>query len=559
MDRNELNEKIVDCLCEEFQSVWLIDVNDKIMIPFKFDEEDSVSEAQDKVDELKLYDKACKWYAESVVLESDRNRFIEHTQLDYVIEKLSEDNRYSVEYSRLNEGVINYNQVLFSKIINESGKIEYVVLGFRDIDIRKKCEYDDLTGLYNRQVFFQKAEQLIMDYPDDKFDLILSDVVDFKEINESYGVTVGDNILRWLGNYLSTLKGDKIVVGRYGGDQMVILGEHTYMEKLIDFERAEDFQIQKINNGLPNFVIKFGMYENVPSDKSILSSCDKAHIALNSIKHQYDKHMITYNDSFRREIDNNRRIESSMHAALEQDQFKVYYQPKHDAITGRLVGAEALVRWIHPEYGFMSPGDFIPLFEKNGFVVETDYYVWKRSCENIRRWKDMGIKTVPVSVNASKLTFQQDDMLDRLQTFVRNSEIDSDELHIEITETLMTEDVDALVGKLTEIRKKGYCIELDDFGAGYSSMNILSILPMDVVKLDMSFMKQFGDEKRTKVLAACIRLAKDLGFKTVSEGVEFKEQCDMLCLLGVDAIQGYYYSKPLPEYEFEQYMRNCMG
>lgn len=554
MNIENLNEKIVDCFCKEFQSVWIIDANDLSMCIFKADENASIPDSIETVINFNSYAKARLWYIDNCIVESDRKRLTEQTALENICANIMFGEPYYIEYSRISGNTINYNQLFYAMLDGDKGKVNHFALGFRDIDVRKKAERDDLTGLYTRQVFFQKAEALLKKNKNVQYDLMISDIVDFKEINETYGANVGDDVLRWVGSYLAPSISEEVLVGRYGGDQFVVLARHEFMQLINSDSSSASFIKAEKNNNLPDTVVKFGIYENVEHDKSILSICDKAHIALNSIKHSYSKMYAQYDDKLKRELEVNRKIEGSMHQAIEDEQFKVYYQPKHDALTGKLVGAEALVRWIHPEYGFMSPGDFIPLFEKNGFVVETDYYVWKRTCKNLRRWQSKGIKTVPISVNASKLTFAQPELLRDLQKVVDENNVSPEYLHLEITETMMTDDIDSLVKKMTAVRAIGYQIELDDFGSGYSSLNILSALPLDVVKLDMSFMREFGDPKRAKVLAACIKLAKDLGYKTVSEGVELKEQCELLSILGVDAIQGYYYSKPLPEDEFEEYM-----
>lgn len=555
MTEENMSKKIADSMCAEFQSVWILNTKNRTMQLVSENRAAAAHMSVKQALEANSYEVIRKWYIENCVDPVEVGRVDEQTELECVLSRLSGDEPYYVEYTRRDRGKLNYNQIMYARLDLNDEENEYLLLGFRDIDVRKKAERDDLTGVYTRQVFFQKAEQLLIDYPDVQFDLMISDIVDFKEINETYGPAVGDEILRVSGRFLLQKIRNDVLVGRYGGDQFVIMASHDYMVAINEPVGAKEFKEYNELDGLPRFVTKFGVYEGVKHNKPIISTCDKAHSALNSIKHTYGKIIAYYDDKIRHEIEVNRKIEGSMHQALEEEQFKIYYQPKHDALNGKMVGAEALIRWIHPEYGFMSPGEFIPLFEKNGFIVESDSYVWQHTCKNLRKWIDKGLKPVPISVNASKLTFAQDDLISNMHRAVLENNVDTSLLHMEITETMMTDDVDALVKKLTAIREAGYQIELDDFGAGYSSINILSTLPLDVIKLDMSFMKQFGDAKRAKVLAACIKLAKELGYKTVSEGVELKEQCDVLCILGVDAIQGYYYSKPLPEDEFEEYLK----
>ena len=554
MNPDNLLKKINGRMCSEFQSIWLVDAKDLSMSLFYENEEDSFPGSVANVLSQNSYIEARDWYVNTCVVESDKKRVLESSSVEKVLDNTVDGNVYFIEYNRICRDIINYNQICYARIENDNDELEYILLGFRNIDVRKSIEIDELTGMYTRSAFFRRAEELINSDSETQYDLMISDIVDFKEINETYGPNVGDEILQWLGKYFAQFLSTTTLVGRYGGDQFVMLTTHEALEDITAPKSLQSFEESLNENGLPPVVVKFGIYENIAPDKSVLYVCDMAHTALNSIKHHYEKKIAYYDTNLRVALEKHRKIESSMHQALKDEQFKVYYQPKHDTKTGKLVGAEALVRWIHPEYGFMSPADFIPLFERNGFIVKVDNYVWNRTCFNLGRWKHKGIDTVPISVNASKLTFEQPELLMNLQEAVNKYNISSSSLHIEITETMMTDDIDALIRKLNAIRAIGYRIELDDFGSGYSSINVLSALPLDVVKLDMSFMRQFGNEKRTKVLAACIKLAKELGYKTVSEGVELKEQCDMLNILGADAIQGYYFSKPLPEDEFEEYM-----
>lgn len=546
---------IINRLCSEFQSVWIIDIKTLNMNTYKVNKSTANLLSLTAVETLSTYPQIREWYIQNCIASFDQKRVDKQTTVDVVLEKISDGRPYCVEYSRINGDSVNFNQIYFAKYEPDEAKLEHFILGFRDIDMLKIAERDNLTGVYTRLSFFQKAEYLLQSNPDEQYDLMLSDIVDFKSINDTYGVTTGDKILQWSGNFIQGKIPEDALAGRYGGDQFVILATHDFISSVAAAEM--NFNLSHIieESGLPRAIIKFGIYENITHAKSIISACDKAHIALNSIKHQYGKYIAYYDDTLRRSLDIEHKIENGMHEALISNQFKVYYQPKHNAVNGQLIGAEALIRWVHPEYGFMSPADFIPLFEKNGFIVEADFYVWRHTCENLSKWKRAGLNVVPVSVNASKLTFAQKNLLDYLTSITSDNDISSDLLHIEITETLMTDDIDSLVEKLEAIKSQGHQIELDDFGSGYSSINLLSALPLDVVKLDMSFMRQFGDVKRSKVLAACIKLAKELGYKTISEGVEHKEQSDLLSVLGVDAIQGYYYSKPLPEEEFEEYIK----
>lgn len=543
-------ESIVECLLSEYQSVWVVDVASGRMELFK--DNRSVITRENCKDNDSDYSKVIDWYLRHFVADDDIARVKRDTEIEVVLHELSDNPSYCVAYSRVLNETVNYNEIVFSKLEENGDTIRHFLLGFREEDRCKKADIDDLTGVYTRQAFFKRARLVLEENPEEVFDIMISDIVDFKQINEMYGIKTGDLILSYLGHSMVPENQNGTVIGRYGGDQFVALIKHDKMKRLRNNPEA---LIIKPDEELPKYVIKFGIYEHADRKLSIVSMCDQAHIALNSIKHRYGSWLAVYDEKLSKALDIQRRIEASMHQALAEEQFCVYYQPKHETATGKIIGAEALIRWTHPEYGFMSPGDFIPIFEKTGFVTETDKYVWKKTCENIRKWIDKGINVVPVSVNASRLDFVQTDITKTLDEYVKQNKLSPGLIHVEVTESLMEEDMNRLKTSLSDVKKSGYKIELDDFGAGYSSLNVLGSIPIDVVKLDMSFVKQLNDSKRAKVLSACINLAKNLGYETVSEGVETREQHELLRIFGVDGIQGYYYSKPLPEEEFEEYLK----
>ena len=437
-------------------------------------------------------------------------------------------------------------------------RIENIISFRRSSATLSAIEYDNLTGLYTRQAFYHYAQQMMASNPDVSFDLVISDLDDFKSINEIYGEEVGDEILIEIAQFLKHGAEEGVLVGRYGNDQFVgmFIHEDGFNDDFVDsmFEKMEQF------NKHPNITIngKLGIYNDVERDVPISVICDRAMSALRTIKHQFGKTHAWYDKNAVGSADRKYQIEQRMQEAYETDQFKVYYQPKHETKTGKLIGAEALIRWEHPDFGFMSPGEFISIFEKNGFITYADYYVWKRTCLNLRKWIDKGLKVVPVSVNSSRRDFDWNDYLNMIINPVKEAGLDPHLLHIEVTESAFASNMDILREKLDECQKAGFRIELDDFGTGYSSLTILGSLPLDIVKLDMSFMMQYRDAKKARILGATVALAHSLGLKTVAEGVETVEQLELLKSLNCDRIQGYYYSKPLPEDEFEKYIRACM-
>ena len=416
-------------------------------------------------------------------------------------------------------------------------------------------ELDALTGLYTRQAFFRHAEKIISENPDFKFIITISELEGIKLLNEKDGKQAGDSKLKAVANFLRNSGDPCLLAGRFGGDQFVALfRQDDDFEKGISMDDVSDVLVTSPSEGVEEVRMRFAIYENVEHDVPVSVICDRALLALQTIRGKYGKRMAKYEEKLLIEHERKERIEECMREALENNQFRVYYQPKHDANTGELTGAEALIRWEHPEYGFMSPGEFIPIFEDNGFITEVDSFVWKKTCENLHKWIEKGLNVVPVSINASKLDFMRPDFFEKLNKASTEMDVPSGLLHIEVTESLFSDQIEELVDILSKCQENGYKIELDDFGSGYSSLNTLSILPLDVVKMDMSLVKAITDFKSMRVFSACINLARSLGLKTVSEGVETKEQMWAIRELGGDVIQGYYYSKPLSEEDFEKYL-----
>lgn len=291
-------------------------------------------------------------------------------------------------------------------------------------------------------------------------------------------------------------------------------------------------------------------------DKSIPVSeiCDRAILALRTVKPEYGNSTAVFSESMNDELNHIRMIERSMQSALTNGQFKVYFQPKHNAQTGKLVGAEALIRWLHPEKGLMSPGMFIPIFEKNGFISKLDQFVFRSVCKNIKEWEKNGIKPVPVSINISRrdLLIKEDEGL--LSEIIDEVGVDKKLINLEITESVYGAGEDWLIARIGRLRDQGFQIEMDDFGSGYSALNMIKAMPLDTIKLDMGFIKHLDEQ--VEVVKAMISLAHVLGKKVTAEGVETEEQLTTLRTLGCDTVQGYCYSKPLPLEEFTEYLKN---
>lgn len=415
-------------------------------------------------------------------------------------------------------------------------------------------EVDGLTGLYNRMAFYKHAKELIEAVPEANYMVIISDIESFKMINIRYGEQKGDELLAYVGESLATYNSDESLFARYSGDQFVgiiRMPENSTDEDLDPMMKGMDVMYQ--NAPIDHFETKFGIYNNVEKDLPISMMCDRALMALRTIKHQYGKYVALYDQRMRQQFMKEQHIQECMEQALAEKQFMVYYQPKHNAATGELVGAEALVRWIHPTYGFMSPGEFLPLFEKNGFISSVDKFVYKTVVEDLKRWRKNGIRVVPVSINASRKDLLQENFLKEVQAVLAGGEVPVDMLHMEITETVFMEDMEILKPIITKLRELGVKVELDDFGSGFSALSLLTTLPLDVIKLDKSFIDHLEQQKI--IVDSVIKMCHGLGFEITAEGVEEEEQLTELIKMGCDTIQGYYYSKPIQAGGFEEYLR----
>lgn len=412
-------------------------------------------------------------------------------------------------------------------------------------------ERDLLTGLYTKEFFYRYVRKTIDDHPEKKYDILFSDIEQFKLINERYGTKRGDAVLCQIASDYTNVVHALGLCSRIDSDKFAMLIEHG--ENYYPDEIADGLKKWQKNFPVPNLTVKFGVYRDVDRKLPVSAMCDRAIFALNSIKGKYGKFVAEYDDALRVRLLREQKIIEDMEAAVEQGQFVIHYQPKHDIQAEVLAGAEALVRWEHPEFGMLSPGEFIPLFEKNGFITKLDYYVWEQVCRTIRDWKDNNLPVVPVSVNVSRADFEAPKLVERIKELVDQYELEPSLLHLEVTETAYTNNPILVVNAVKRLRLLGFKIEMDDFGSGYSSLNMLSELPVDVLKLDMRFIQQ-GSVQRKSILSFIIALAKWLDLGTVAEGVETEEQIEILKGMGCQYVQGYFFAKPMCRQAFDAYI-----
>lgn len=416
-------------------------------------------------------------------------------------------------------------------------------------------KHDRLTGLYSKEYFYQKVREILRRSPQKQYDIIVSDIENFKLINDTFGLAVGDEVLINVAEMYHKIIGDKGVYGRISADMFV-----SMIEKRDDYSNEMFAKIIAEMATLPDgrsVGVKWGIYgvddRSLPPEQM----CDRATLAVNEIKGQYGKYYAVYDDALRSKLLRQQAIINGMDTALSQEQFEVYFQPKHSALTGKFVGAEALIRWNHPEWGIQSPGEFIPLFESNGFITKMDQFVWEKSCALLRRWDDMGLNINNISVNVSRADIYNANIIEILLGIIQKHGLEPSRLHLELTESAYTELPEQIIETATRLRELGFALEMDDFGSGYSSLNMLSQMPLDILKLDMKFLQ--GDKAQTggkDIVQFIVEFAHQMGLSVVAEGVETKEQLEKVKASGCDYVQGYYFAKPMRKEDFEELLKN---
>ena len=409
---------------------------------------------------------------------------------------------------------------------------------------RRLRERDPLTSLYNASTFFTKAKTLIESHPEQNYEVAYLDIEHFKLYNEWHGHEAGDAMLRGIADWLTSIAQKfEGAAGYLGGDDFVIvlpLGLIT--EKSVEAQlKQPPFNSEETIGFQPTI----GVCRVGKSANAINLACDHAMIAMTSLKGAYAKRVAWYKKSMAEELENEAKTLLEAKEALKNREFVLHWQPQCNTRTSRIVGLEALVRWQHPEKGLVMPGAFIPILERNGFIASLDLYVWDEVCRHLRSWIDRGGKPIPVSVNISRADLYAIDVAEALEDLVQRYGLDHQLLELEITESAYAED-DKMADVVNHLRKLGFTILMDDFGSGYSSLNMLKDITVDVLKIDMRFLKLTGDSRRGEgILETIVSMARLMDLKIVAEGAETKEQVDFLQNIGCDYAQGYYFYRPM--------------
>lgn len=417
---------------------------------------------------------------------------------------------------------------------------------------RFRATHDSVTGCLNRNGFFERVRKAIDEEPDVRRYMIVSDIRNFKLVNELFGTDTGDSILIRTSELLRQYMDGASIYGRLTADRFAICMKKTDFDIHI-FDRITNELSDMAHNSVYSMHTHIGIYEIVDNSMEITVMCDRAILAIQKSKDDLENIVCYYDEGMSREIREQGYLLTEFEKAIEDGQFRMYLQPQVSTAGHILLGAEALVRWVHPDRGMISPGEFIPVFENTGIIYRLDRYIWECACRQLKTWKDAGREELHISVNISPKDFYYIDIYKTFTGLVEKYGIDPSRLKLELTETAMMNNIVIQKDVLEKLHRYGFCIEIDDFGSGYSSLNTLKDLMVDVIKIDMGFLGETMHSDRSRIiLNSVMAMSKQLGLVTVTEGVETQAQIDYLTGIGCDIIQGYYFSKPVPADEFEE-------
>lgn len=398
------------------------------------------------------------------------------------------------------------------------------------------------------QIYSQEIADMMARHPDEEIAFIQFDVERFKLINENYGVERGDELLAFLTQTLGLICSEEQPYCRLTADVFMVVTTFDSDQHLLDFIH----RLESLLSGFKEMDYRLIFGVAIAEDRTLHTRRhgDNAGIARQSVKGSALNNIGFFNGRMKNELQKKQIIEEDMKNALLDNQFVMFLQPKYSISSNRIIGAEALARWIHPEKGMISPADFVPVFEENGFILKLDQIIWESACKKIRDWIDKSIEPVPVSVNISREYIHSFDVVGYLLKLVNKYDVPIKLLELEITETTDAQGVSDIVEKM---KAAGFTMLMDDFGSGYSSLNMLKTTQFDVLKIDREFLSKFMESGRgRKIISHTISMSQDIGLDIIAEGVETKEQAQFLHDCGCDAAQGFYYSKPVPQEEFDK-------
>lgn len=478
------------------------------------------------------------------------------------IEKLGDDRRDSMTFQTTDieiNGEKHYFEIAYKRIYDESNRVicDYFVYNDRTQmyesweQEKYKASHDSLTGLLNRDQFYEDVHDMVNKYHDTTFYLICSNIKDFKFINEIFGMEKGNQVLIKQAKLMASNPSERTICARLMNDRFALcLPREEFDEKRVA-DSIKELQREFSGNSF-HLHTYMGVYEIRDRDEAVSIMVDKANIAADTIKNNYDC-CVAYYDEHLLEISiEQRRLLGEFEPALQKDEFAMYLQPQVNR-DGVASGAEALVRWVHPSRGILTPYAFIDILENAGLIYKLDLYIWEKAAQKLAEWKEKGYGSYHISVNISTKDFYIIDIYETFTGLINKYGIAASNLHLEITETTLMTDFEKNMNIIHKLQGVGFRVEIDDFGSGYSSLNMLKDISADVLKIDMGFLRKSENEvKGQDILESIIALAGKIGMDVITEGVETKKQLDMLTMMGCHEFQGYYFSKPVPVSKFEE-------
>lgn len=477
------------------------------------------------------------------------------------IEKTGDDREDSMTFQtdiELN-GQKHYFEIAYKRIYDERKRFicDYFVYNDRTQmyesweQEKYKASHDSLTGLLNRDQFYEEVHDMVNKYPDTTFYLICSNIKDFKFINEIFGMEKGNQVLIKQAKLMASNPSERTICARLMNDRFALCMPREEFDENRVADSIRELQHEFSGNSF-HLHTYMGVYEIRDRDEAVRIMVDKANIAADTIKNNYDC-CVAYYDEHLLEISiEQRRLLGEFEPALQKDEFAMYLQPQVNR-DGVAKGAEALVRWVHPSRGILTPYAFIDILENAGLIYKLDLYIWEKAAQKLAEWKEKGCGSYHISVNISTKDFYIIDIYETFTGLISKYDIPASKLHLEITETTLMTDFEKNMNIIHKLQDAGFRVEIDDFGSGYSSLNMLKDISADVLKIDMGFLRESENEvKGQDILESIITLASKIGMDVITEGVETKKQLDMLTMMGCHEFQGYYFSKPVPVSEFEE-------
>lgn len=455
----------------------------------------------------------------------------------------NEKHYYTIEYRRIYDSSAKYLGCFF--LVHD--RTEEVVKFNAE---KYRATHDKLTSLYNKEYFYELVEKLLKDNPAEKYNIIVTDVKNFKIVNDVFGVEEGDRLLKKISEITMKFGGKYCIYGRLTGDRFALcIPRNRYSEEklLRCYSAADSF----FENASFKTHIHIGVYEVTDRNLRVSVMCDRANLAIRTIKDSFRSRVAYYQKELRENFIGDHRIISEFETSIANNHFRPYIQPQI-AADGSIRGGETLVRWLHPDEGMIRPDKFIKILEQTGLISRLDKYMWELACVQLKRWTEMGLKKSYLSINISQKDFYLLDVFEIITSLTQKYEIAPKRLHLEVTETAIMDNPENHLQLIARLRKYGFIVEIDDFGSGYSSLNMLKDLDADVLKIDMGFLqKTQNQEKSRTILKMIISLAKSLNMEVITEGVETVEQVKFLAEYGCDVYQGYYFAQPMTVDEFE--------